>query len=312
MFLCREVGGRILTIETKLANNLPEFEGDFSVEGLRLWKTAFSAMTQNPRPVSPTRMNRLLMEQEKHKLKPDDDKKLVIMPCKSAPAPERVQLWLQAKELYESSKTSSKVPLIEETNDDKNIKTALVPSGCNGLPPKEVQILLAQPASSEDQPGNGEKVQIHIASPPPFLPVSDCGEVEGLTDSPPVEDDLESRKRTNENEMSDSFVSPASLILSPWQNLECPDHKPSPEDCKDWVEDSMISSQNDEYMADDCKETVRSVKSEVTASTPSPPPLKQKRHKSKHVCLHSTPVIERRIGAASPDLISLTPVTSGM
>lgn len=307
----REVGGRILTIETKLANNLPEFEGDFSVEGLRLWKTAFSAMTQNPRPVSPTRMNRLLMEQEKHKLKPDDDKKLVIMPCKSAPAPERVQLWLQAKELYESSKTSSKVPLIEETNDDKNIKSALVPSGCNGLPPKEVQILLAQPASSEDQPGNGEKVQIHIASPPPFLPVSDCGEVEGLTDSPPVEDDLESRKRTNENEMSDSFVSPASLVLSPWQNLECPDHKPSPEDCKDWVEDNMISSQNDEYMADDCKETVRSVKSEVTASTPSPPPLKQKRHKSKHVCLHSTPVIERRIGAASPDLISLTPVTSG-
>ncbi|XP_044147686.1 DNA polymerase zeta catalytic subunit [Bufo gargarizans] len=300
----REVGGRILTIETKLANNLPEFDGDFSMEGLKLWKTAFSAMTQNPRPVSPIRMNRLLIEQEKHKQSRDDDIKLVIMPCKSAPAPERVQLWLQAKELYECSKTSSKVPLIEETDDDKNTKTAPVPIGCNSLPPKEVQILMAQPASLEDQPGHGEKVKIHIASPPPSLPDSDCGEVEGLTDSPPVEADIESSERTNENEMSDSSLSPASPLLTPWQNLVCADDKPSPEDCKDWVEENLISSPNE------CKEAVRSVKSEVRTSTPSPPPRTQKRHKSKHVCLHSTPVIERRIGAASPELLSLTPVTS--
>ncbi|KAG9493376.1 hypothetical protein GDO78_001340 [Eleutherodactylus coqui] len=303
----REVGGRFLTIETKLANHLPEFEGDFSMEGLRLWKTAFSAMTQNPRPVSPTRMNRLLMEQEKHKLNPDDDKKLVIMPCKSAPAPERVQLWLQAKELYESSKTSSKVPLIEETNDNKNIKTAPVPSGCNSLPPKEVQILLAQPASSEDQLGNRENRTIHIASPPPSLPASDCGEVEGLTDSPPLESGIESSQKTNENEMSDSSVSPAALVLTPWQSFQSPDSKPSP---KDWVEENMMSSPNDEYVTDECKETARSVKSEVRASSASPPLLKHTRQKSKHVCLHSTPVIDRRLGAASPDLISLTPVTS--
>ncbi|KAM4041549.1 DNA polymerase zeta catalytic subunit [Anomaloglossus baeobatrachus] len=303
----REVGGRILSIETKLPNNLPEFEGDFSMEGLGLWKTAFSAMTQNPRPVSPTRMNRLIMEQEKHKLSLADDKKLVIMPCKSAPAPEKVQLWLQAKEQYESSKPSSKVPLIEETND-KTMKTASVPTPSNSLPPNEVQISLAQPVNSEDQPGNEDNIKICIASPPPYLPVSHCSE--GLTDSPPVETNIESSERTNENEMSDSSVSPASPILTPWQNLECSDHKPSPEDCKDWRAENLIPSSNDQYTADDCKETVRSVKSEVRVSTPSPPPLKQKRYKSKRVCLHSTPVIERRNGPASPDLISLTPVTS--
>ncbi|KAG8582486.1 hypothetical protein GDO81_008073 [Engystomops pustulosus] len=301
----REVGGRILTVETKLPNTLPEFEGDFSLEGLRLWKTAFSAMTQNPRPVSPTRMNRLLMEQEKHKLNPDDDKKLVIMPCKSAPAPERVQQWLQAKELYESSKTSSNVPFIEETNDKANIKTDPVPTGFNSLPPQEVQILLAQPASSEDHPVDGRKLKIITASPPPSLPVSDCG----LPDSPHVEVDIESSERNIENEMSDS-ISPASPMLTPWQNLECLDHKPSPEDCKNWVEENMISSSHNENIADDFKETVKSMKIEVRASTPSPPPLKQKRHKSKHVCLYSTPVIERRIASTSPDLISLTPVTS--
>ncbi|XP_073432100.1 DNA polymerase zeta catalytic subunit isoform X2 [Dendrobates tinctorius] len=301
----REIGGRILAIETKLANNLTEFEGDFSMEGLGLWKTAFSAMTQNPRPVSPARMNRLIMEQEKHKLNLDNDKKLVIMPCKSAPAPERVELWLQAKEQYESSKTSSKVPLIEETSD-KTLKTVPAPTGCSSLPPKEVQVLLAQPASSEDQSGNQDDVKIDIASPPPSMPVSDC--FEGLTDSPPVEANIELSERTNENYMSDSSVSPASPMLTPWQNLECSDHKPALEDCKDWRED-MIPSPDDQHMADVCKETVRSVKSEVRISTPSPPPLKQKRHKSKRVCLHSTPVVERQIGPESPDLISFTPVS---
>lgn len=51
----REIGGRLLTVETRLPNDLLEFEGDFSLEGLRLWKTAFSAMTEGPRPGSPPR-----------------------------------------------------------------------------------------------------------------------------------------------------------------------------------------------------------------------------------------------------------------
>ncbi|XP_075059030.1 DNA polymerase zeta catalytic subunit [Mixophyes fleayi] len=293
----REIGGRILTVETKLAHNLPEFEGDFLMEGLRLWKTAFSAMTQNPRPVSPTRMTRLVMEKEKNKLNPDDDKKLVIMPCRSAPGPERVQLWLQAKELYESSKTSGKCPLVEETNDDKNTKVAAVPNGCNSLPPKEIQILLAQPASSEDQPTIENNVMIHIASPPPTLHVSDSVGVEGGIDILPGEADIESSHRTYENEFSGSSVSPESPVLTPWQNLDPLDHKPS--------------SPAEEGMAVDNEKTVRNVKSEVGGlSTPSPPPFKQKRHKSKHACLHSTPVAERRTKVASPDMMQFSPLIS--
>ncbi|KAM5164365.1 DNA polymerase zeta catalytic subunit [Mantella aurantiaca] len=300
----REVGGKTLTVETKLAHNLPEFDGDFSMEGLKLWRTAFSAMTQNPRPISPGQMNRQNTELETNKMNPDGDKKLVIMPCKSAPSPQKVELWLQAKELYESSKTSDNVPLNDALSDNKNMKIATGPSGCNSLPPKEIKVLLAQPASSEDQPVNEKDVKIRIASPPPSLQGSGGKEVEGGIDLT-AEGKIESTERTNENELSDGCISPDSSTLKPWQS---PNHKDSPrvDDC---VVNCNPSSPTGECGTEDCNKILKTVKSEVQIlSTPSPPSLKQRKHKSKHVCLHSTPVAEKRI--ASPAVIPLTPVTT--
>ncbi|XP_018415790.1 PREDICTED: DNA polymerase zeta catalytic subunit [Nanorana parkeri] len=296
----REVGGKMLTVETKLAHNLPEFEGDFLMEGLKLWKTAFSAMTQNPGPISPGQMNRQVTEQEPNKTNPDGDKKLVIMPCKSAPSPQKVQLWLQAKELYESYKTSDKASLNEARSDNKNIKMAAVPSGCNSLPPKEINIFLAQPASSEDQPVDEENVKIHIASPPPPLHASDGEEVEGGIDFT-AEEEIESTKRTNENELSDGCISPNSSTLAPWQNLAPVDHKQSPRADDDCVDNYNPSSPTEKCEPEDSKKSLRTFKSGV--HTPSPSLCKQKKHKSKHACLHSTPVIERRI--AFPDAEAL-------
>ncbi|CAI9566961.1 unnamed protein product [Staurois parvus] len=297
----REVGGKTLTVETKLAHNLSEFEGDFSMEGLKLWKTAFSAMTQNPKPISPGQMNRQVTEQATNEINPGDDKKLVVMPCKSAPPPQKVQLWLQAKELYESSKTSDTAPLTQVTNDNKNTTITVVPSGCNSLPPKEINILLAQPASLEDQPVNEENLKIHIASPPPSLHGSDGEDVEGGIDVT-VEDEIESTERTNEN---DGCISPNSSTMTPWQNF---DHKQSPRTDDNCADNYNPSSPTEECGREDSKKSLKTVKSEIQAlSTPSPPPFKQKKHKSKHACLHSTPVTERRI--ASPDVIPLTPVT---
>lgn len=73
----REIGGRLLMVETRLPNDLIEFEGDFSLEGLRLWKTAFSAMTQNPRPGSPLRNGPAVVNKESSSShKTVEDKKL--------------------------------------------------------------------------------------------------------------------------------------------------------------------------------------------------------------------------------------------
>ncbi|MEE6509374.1 hypothetical protein FKM82_025794, partial [Ascaphus truei] len=296
----REIGGRLLTVETRLPHNLPEFEGDFSMEGLRLWKTAFSAMTQNPRPASPTRINRLVFEREKNRLNPEDDKKLIIMPCKSAPAPQRVHMWLQAKDLYESSKAPCKDQLIQETKESKNIKVAAVPNGCITLPAKEIPILLAQPASSDDQVANENSVNNHIVSHPPAL---------YTTYSKPVERevDFERSGRTKENNLLDNSISPDSPVLPPWQEPASPDYKQYAVG-EDWKTEDHFSSPTKLFSTMDCERAAGHLKDEVKeVSTPSHQ-FKQGKHKSKSVCRHSTPVTERRHQEASPEALLCTPV----
>ncbi|XP_051951209.1 DNA polymerase zeta catalytic subunit [Xyrauchen texanus] len=95
----REVGGRKLTLETRLANELAEFNGDLSQEGLQFWKLAFSAMT-NPGSL-PTHASRDPMSTKEQAPSSGSDQKVIMLPCKSAPSRERVQLWLQAKKQYE-------------------------------------------------------------------------------------------------------------------------------------------------------------------------------------------------------------------
>ncbi|KAM8952408.1 DNA polymerase zeta catalytic subunit isoform 2-T2 [Pelodytes ibericus] len=306
----REVGGRILTIETKLPHNLPEFEGDFSMEGLRLWKTAFSAMTQNSRPISPTRMTRLLIEREKNRQNPEDDKKLVIMPCKSAPAPQRVQLWLQAKELYESSKMPSKDSVIEEANKNTSIKTAYVPSGCSSLPPEEVRILVAEPAASDYQLTDENKITINFANSPPPHQTADSEPIEQGICSLPSTGESESSDKINNMDLLENPISPDSPVLLPWQTPVSPDYDQLSLSKRDFKNEN-ISSPVEVCETLNCKELVGPVKKEEKElCVHSPPPFNHDKHKSKYICLHSTPVIERRQEGASPEALLCTPVTS--
>ncbi|CDQ66996.1 unnamed protein product [Oncorhynchus mykiss] len=95
----REVGGRKLTVETRLAKELAEFNGDLSLEGLHFWKTAFSAMT---RPGSSHTLG-AEATRDQAQLSPSSagDQKVILLPCRSAPSRERVQLWLEARKQYE-------------------------------------------------------------------------------------------------------------------------------------------------------------------------------------------------------------------
>uniref|UniRef100_A0A8C7UBM9 DNA polymerase zeta catalytic subunit n=1 Tax=Oncorhynchus mykiss TaxID=8022 RepID=A0A8C7UBM9_ONCMY len=95
----REVGGRKLMVETKLAKELAEFNGDLCLEGLQFWKTAFSTMTRagssHTLGAEDTR--------DQGQLSPSSagDQKVILVPCMSAPRRERVQLWLDARKQYE-------------------------------------------------------------------------------------------------------------------------------------------------------------------------------------------------------------------
>lgn len=99
----REIAGRKLILETRLAKDLAEFVGGLSQEGLQFWKTAFSAMTHTG--ISPSRGNdssNLTKDQkEQGSLSSNVCQKVILLPCKSAPSRKQVQLWLQAKKQFE-------------------------------------------------------------------------------------------------------------------------------------------------------------------------------------------------------------------
>uniref|UniRef100_A0A673FY24 DNA polymerase zeta catalytic subunit n=1 Tax=Sinocyclocheilus rhinocerous TaxID=307959 RepID=A0A673FY24_9TELE len=102
----REVGGRKLILETRLANELVEFHGDLSQNGLQFWKVAFSAMTnQDSAPNHGCKSSILTKDQNPFY---GSDQKVIMLPCKCAPSPEQVQLWLQAKKQFECLKSNRK------------------------------------------------------------------------------------------------------------------------------------------------------------------------------------------------------------
>uniref|UniRef100_A0A8C7F9A8 DNA polymerase zeta catalytic subunit n=1 Tax=Oncorhynchus kisutch TaxID=8019 RepID=A0A8C7F9A8_ONCKI len=95
----REVGGRKLMVETKLAKELAEFNGDLCLEGLQFWKTAFSTMTRAGS--SHTLGSEDTRDQAQLSPSSAGDQKVILVPCMSAPRRERVQLWLEARKQYE-------------------------------------------------------------------------------------------------------------------------------------------------------------------------------------------------------------------
>ncbi|XP_041662079.1 DNA polymerase zeta catalytic subunit isoform X2 [Cheilinus undulatus] len=103
-----EVGGRKLTVNTRLAKELVEFTGDLSLEGLHFWKTAFSAMTHPATAITSSSQAKGPEASEARKEQPElnsssaSDKKVILLPCKNPPSRERVNLWLEARRQYES------------------------------------------------------------------------------------------------------------------------------------------------------------------------------------------------------------------
>ncbi|XP_072300034.1 DNA polymerase zeta catalytic subunit isoform X2 [Eucyclogobius newberryi] len=83
-----EVGGRKLTVGTRLTSELSEFTGELSMEGLHFWKTAFSAMSLSCGTVG--------LKARRSTQSSDGDKPVMLLPCKIPPSRQRVQLWLEA------------------------------------------------------------------------------------------------------------------------------------------------------------------------------------------------------------------------
>ncbi|XP_052607399.1 DNA polymerase zeta catalytic subunit isoform X3 [Peromyscus californicus insignis] len=304
----REIGGRLLMVETRLPNDLVEFEGDFSLEGLRLWKTAFSAMTQSPRPGSPLRNGQAVVNKgssNSHKVV--EDKKIVIMPCKYAPSRQLVQAWLQAKEEYERSKKIPKSELTGVVKSAENVGPLVSPGDAAAVFP---QMDACPHALSATAHSKEEVAKAHVAL---RAPTAGCGQIVSASQTlrPVAPAAVPEEDEGDDDNCYVSYNSPESPGIPPWQQAASPDFKAL-------NGDDRHSSPVEELCSLAVENFLKPIKDSVQKSPCSEPrepqvisPIHARARTGKcdPLCLHSTPVMQRKFLEKLPEVTGLSPLS---
>lgn len=295
-------------VETRLPNNLAEFEGDFSLEGLCLWKTAFSAMTQNPRPGSPLRNGQPVVNKGSsisHKMV--EDKKIVIMPCKCAPSRQLVQAWLQAKE-YERSKKLCKIELAAVEMSAENFTSSVNPDDQPVVPPKAGTAPHVLPTTAYAKEDAGDS-QISFQAPSTGGCSGTVSEGQAL---PPALSSNDPEKEEDGDAYYVSYSSPDSPVIPPWQQVTSPNSKtlngggslPSP------VEElHSLTTENSLQL-------VKGGTQKSPCSEPPEPPVmspinvRARTRACEALRLHSTPIPQRRPVERPPETAGLSPLSA--
>ncbi|XP_069017932.1 DNA polymerase zeta catalytic subunit isoform X2 [Embiotoca jacksoni] len=286
-----EVGGRKLTVGTRLTKELSEFSGDLSLEGLHFWKTAFSAMTHPTTACISSCQPAEASETTKEPAEPDpssaSDKKVVILPCKNPPSRERVQLWLEARKQYESlQKGRRETWLLKKGRAGLNVEEGN-PDGtehpaASGCPAVKVE-LCGNVSSVRAQRRKKRNLSLIIS------PLVNTGPRCGSTETSPVSEEgsvgpeQEDREKDcdHDDEDDDDKTCPESPELAPWQQ-SC---QPSPSD-RDHLNKPRETSP--EPLSPGLSDSL-----ERPAGSNSPSPLHANDRTSPHL-LHSTPYLRRR------------------
>ncbi|KAI4539399.1 hypothetical protein MG293_010791 [Ovis ammon polii] len=305
----REIGGRLLMVETRLPNDLAEFEGDFSLEGLRLWKTAFSAMTQNPRPGSPPRNGQAVVNKgSSNNRKMAEDKKIVIMPCKCAPSRQLVQAWLQAKEEYERSKKLSKMEPTGVVKSAEDFSSSVNPDDRPVAPPKmdTTPHILPTIAHTKEDVDNS---QIALQAP-----TTECHQTASESQTLPLvasAGDAE-KDQDDDDDYFISYSSPDSPAIPPWQQATSPDSKTlngddrpsSPvEDLHSLTIENLLKPIKDGVQKSPCAEPQEPL-------VISPINVRTRTEIRESLCLHSTPIIQRKLLERLPEATGLSPLST--
>ncbi|XP_036025131.1 DNA polymerase zeta catalytic subunit isoform X2 [Onychomys torridus] len=302
----REIGGRLLMVETRLPNDLVEFEGDFSLEGLRLWKTAFSAMTQSPRPGSPLRNGQAVLNKgssNSHKMV--EDKKIVIMPCKYAPSRQLVQAWLQAKEEYERSRKLPKSELTGVVKSAENVSPLVNPSDVAAVSPQ----LGACPHTLSTTAHSKEEVtKAHVALQ---APTTGCGQIVSASQTLRPVTAVPEEDEGDDGNCYVSYNSPDSPGVPPWQQAASPDFRALNGDDRHSSPVEELCSLAVENFLKPIKESVqRSPCGEPREpQVISPIHARARTGKCDTLCLHSTPVMQRKFLEKLPEVTGLSPLS---
>ncbi|KAM4529024.1 DNA polymerase zeta catalytic subunit [Fundulus diaphanus] len=209
-----EVGGRKLTVGTRLVKELEEFGGDLSLEGLHFWKTAFSVMTHPAVPIAWSQgAEALETKEEKTVLSAPSakDKKVILLPCRNPPSRERVQLWLEARKQYEGLQKERRETGLERDETEGEERTELpVVSRC----PSVMVEYFGNISSTRTQ--RRKKLNLSLVLSPLVNAGSQCKS----TEVSPVSDESSVSLEPEEKDDNDSSktTSPESPELPPWQD----------------------------------------------------------------------------------------------
>ncbi|XP_052534533.1 DNA polymerase zeta catalytic subunit [Tympanuchus pallidicinctus] len=327
----REIGGRLLTVETRLPNDLLEFEGDFSLEGLRLWKTAFSAMTEGPRPGSPPRYGHSAAnKRESNSHKTSKDKKIVIMPCKCAPSQQQVQIWLHAKEEYEHFKKLPKnhpaelektaenlgstvlsgEKSIEVAKAAKDLNLSSLEGGRPIVPTKDSPASVADPTKAQTRETYDKSVSAVGAS---INIKSDIDSNETTCERKTLTASALECDKEEEEDYYVSYSSPDSPVLPPWQQVASPDPKQSNLQDAEWKSQDVILSSVEENKVAPVGSTQNfpSTQEDIKiAFDTSPLLLTVDPGNSGSICLHSTPITQRKSHDGIHEVLGFTPLST--
>ncbi|XP_061097381.1 DNA polymerase zeta catalytic subunit isoform X2 [Conger conger] len=290
----REIGGRRLVVETRLAKELTEFCGDFSSEGLQFWKAAFSAMTRSGSPSAP-----VVSCMESLKGQPDlspapasaSDQKVVLLPCKSAPSRERVQLWLQAKREFER-------PQREHAHAGEEMRGHLDWDGHQNVGGTVASTEKFERACDQFERTSTQAIKERRQD------ICLVDKAESCTGGPRIHvADTGAREEEDEEEFFGKSSSPDSPVLPPWQQTVWQ----SPGEVKE-SEPDIASPKVVTPSSQPCTSPERRPDKEFLS--PSPFSLSAQREEKSHpFLLHSTPVYRRRKSKVDPEANCSPPMT---
>lgn len=281
-------------VATRLARDLDEFSGDLSLEGLRFWKTAFSAMTRPTINITLSSQARGVEVSEpcKEQVESDSfsasDKKVILLPCKIPPSRDCVQLWLQARKQYENlQKWGKDNELLKKGGDEFDVEEGIPqrseqppPSGC---PAVKVQLCKKSLNSTWTQRRTKRNLSLIIS------PMKNTGSQCKSTEASPIPDEVVVDLDQGDEEKVDDnkTISPESPELPTWQQSS----QPSPSDPHQLNENRLIEN-SPGTLSPRFSDSL-----ERQAENHSPSPLhvsnREEGMTSPHI-LHSTPVFRRQ------------------
>lgn len=185
------------------------------MEGLHFWKTAFSVMTHPATTIASSQgveVEQTKEEKTGRLASSASDKKVVLLPCRSPPSHERVQLWLEARKQFDSLQKERREPGkeqegadVEQENPDRT-KLPDVPR-CISVNVEHCE------NTSSVRTRRRKKLSLSLA----LSPLVDTGPLSNTTTLSPVSDESTVSPQPDKQEDASNTMSPESPELPPWQ-----------------------------------------------------------------------------------------------